>query len=162
MKKTTMSMLFAIAVLALACTPNTNNATNPPAITTQNDGSTFTGKVLAGSTTPYLEFTKADYDKALAEQKIIVLNFYANWCPSCQAEHPEALRAFNTLEANNVVGFRVNFKDSETDADEAALAKQFAIPYQHTKVVLKDGAEVARSSDNWDSNAYLAQIAKYR
>ena len=48
----------------------------------------YSGKVLAGTTSPYLDFKKADYDKALADNKIIVLDFYANWCPICREEAP--------------------------------------------------------------------------
>src|SRR3989338_5944197 len=49
----------------------------------------FAGKVLAGSTTAYLDFNKADYDQALKGGKIILLNFYATWCPLCQSEQKE-------------------------------------------------------------------------
>src|SRR3990167_7631271 len=41
--------------------------------------SEYNGKILAGKITSYLDFNKADYDKALKENKIIVLNFYASW-----------------------------------------------------------------------------------
>src|SRR5688572_4803410 len=40
----------------------------------------YKGKLLAGnSTSPFLEFTKTDYETALSENKIILLDFYANW-----------------------------------------------------------------------------------
>ena len=38
----------------------------------------YKGKVLAGTTTKYLDFNKEDYDKALKENKKILLNSYAN------------------------------------------------------------------------------------
>lgn len=109
----------------------------------------YQGNVLAGNVSPFLEFDKADYEKAKAEGKIIILDFYANWCPICRAEEPEILAGFEELNNSNVVGFRVNFNDSDTDSDEQALAQKFNIPYQHTKVVLRNGVEVSRSSDSW-------------
>src|SRR3989338_1209747 len=50
------------------------------------DGETgYTGALLAGSlrASPLLDFTKADYDKAIASDRLVVLYFYANWCPIC-------------------------------------------------------------------------------
>ena len=120
----------------------------------------FKGKVLAGTKTPYLDFNKADYDNALKANKIVLLNFYASWCPLCKAEQPEVFAAFNEMENGNVIGFRVNYKDSDTDADEEALAKQFGVAYQHTKVILKNGERAGKFPDSWDKQRYLDEIIK--
>jgi hypothetical protein len=91
----------------------------------------YTGAVLAGKSSPLLDFTKADYDSAVASDKLVVLYFYANWCPICKAEFPLMQGAFNEIINDKVVGFRVNYKDNQTDSDEKALAVQYGIPYQH-------------------------------
>ena len=122
--------------------------------------SSYTGKVLAGTASKYLDFKKADYDKALRDKKKILLYFYANWCPTCKKEQPETFAAFNELKDPALVGFRVNFKDSDTDADEIALAKEFGIAYQHTKVILKDGQKVLKAPDSWDKERYLEELKK--
>ncbi len=118
------------------------------------------GNRLAGTTTPYLEFNQEDYEKALKENKVILLYFYASWCPICQAEQPETFAAFDELNNEKVVGFRVNYKDSDTDAAEIALAQQFGITYQHTKVIIKDGERVLKAPDSWDKERYLTEINK--
>lgn len=118
----------------------------------------YTGALLAGTNSPYLEFNKADYEKALSSDKIVFLDFFANWCPVCRDEAPEIESGFNELTTDQIVGFRVNFNDSETDEHEKALAKQFNIPYQHTKVILKKGKEVARSNDSWTKEDFLKEI----
>ena len=118
------------------------------------------GNVLAGKKSPYIEFNQVDYQKALGEGKIILLYFYASWCPICKAEQQETFAAFNELGNENVVGFRVNYRDSDTDADEEELAKQFGITYQHTKVILKDGNQVLKAPDSWDKQRYLNEIEK--
>lgn len=120
----------------------------------------YSGKVLAGKASPYVEFSKADYEKAFSSGKVIFLDFYANWCPICRAEAPELKAGFDGLMTDKVVGFRVNFNDSETDDDEKALAQKFNIPYQHTKVILKNGKEVMRASDQWDKNMFITEINK--
>ena len=114
----------------------------------------YQGTHLAGTTTPYLAFTKADYEKALSENKVILLNFYASWCPICKTEQKETTAFFDSSDREDVVGFRVNFKDSDTDADEEELAKQFGVPYQHTKVIVKDGKQVLKSLEQWEKSDY--------
>lgn len=121
---------------------------------------TVTGTVLAGSSSPLVDFNKADYDAAVASDKLVVLYFYATWCPICRAEEPELRAAFNDLTGDNVIGFRVNFNDGDTDTDEKALAQQFQVPYQHYKVFLKNGGVVLKAPDTWNKERYLTEINK--
>lgn len=121
----------------------------------------YSGKVLAGNSSPFLEFNKEDYGKALESNKIIFLDFYANWCPICRAEEPEILAGFDSLIENRLIGFRVNFNDSETDSDEKQLAKDFNVPYQHTKIILKEGKEILRSVDQWDKEKFLKELKNF-
>lgn len=118
----------------------------------------YQGNVLAGSTSPFIEFNQADYQKALSENKVIVLEFYANWCPVCRAEAPEIHAGFEELDSENVVGFRVNFKDSDTDEAEEALAEEFDVPYQYTKIILDNGVEVARYTEQWNRQDLLSAV----
>lgn len=122
--------------------------------------SQYTAEILAGSEmTPLLDFNKADYEEALASDRLVVLYFYANWCPICRVEVANALYpAFNELESENVIGFRVNYKDSDTDSTEEALAREFNVTYQHTKVFLKNGERVLKAPDSWNKERYLSEI----
>lgn len=118
----------------------------------------YSGKVLAGKNAQYLEFNTEDYQKAKAEGNTIFLDFYANWCPVCRAEEPIIYEGFNELESDKVVGFRVNYKDNETSDDEKALAKEFDITYQHTKVILKNGKQVLKTQDTWDKDTFNQEL----
>ncbi len=123
--------------------------------------SEYTGTVLAGKSAPLLEFNKADYDTAMASDKLVVLYFYANWCPLCKEEVSNALiPAFNELTTDKVVGIRINYKDSDTDSEEKALAVKFGIPYQHTKVFVKNGKQLLKAPDSWNKARYLDEINK--
>lgn len=120
----------------------------------------YSGNVLAGNASPFLEFNKSDYEKALSSEKIILLNFYANWCPICKVEEPIIKEGFDSLTEDKIIGFRVNFNDTDTDNDEKQLAKEFNIPYQHTKIFIKNGQEISRSVDQWDKNKFIEEIEK--
>lgn len=127
----------------------------------KNDSMTqYAGTVLAGTSAPLLDFKKSDYDAALKTNKLIALYFYANWCPICKAEFPEMEKAFDSLKTDQVIGFRVNYNDSDTDGDEKKLAQQFGIAYQHTKVLVKNGQRILKSPEGWDTARYQQEIQK--
>ena len=74
----------------------------------------------------------------------IVLFFYANWCPTCVPIDKE-FKERNTEIPGKVMIFQVNYNDSETDAEEKALAAKYGVTYQHTFVqVDKDGNEITK------------------
>lgn len=119
----------------------------------------FQGQVLAGSSAPLLDFVQADYEKALQSGKLVVLYFYANWCPICKAETKNGLYpAFDELDNDNIIGFRVNYRDNQTDSNEENLAREFGVAYQHTKVFVKNGKRVLKAPNSWSKSDYIKQI----
>ncbi len=120
----------------------------------------YSGAVLAGKSAPLLDYNKADYDAAVKSDKLVALYFTANWCPICKVEIPNLYAAFNELTTDKVVGFRVDYNDSDTDADEKNLARQLGVAYQHTKVFLKNGKQVLKSPESWSKERNLSEINK--
>lgn len=109
----------------------------------------------------YQEFSQAAYEKAKAEGKVIFLEFYANWCPSCSKQKPINESTFDSAELpENAVGFQVNYKDSATDADEEALAREFGITYQHTRVILNsDGTVQSKTTGDSSKEQIIANLS---
>ena len=120
----------------------------------------YSGEVLAGDSAKFINFNKTDYEAALKTDKLIVLYFYANWCPICKAEIPKLYDAFNSLNTDEVVGFRVNYNDNETDGDEVALAREFGVAYQHTKVFVRNSERIGKWPDSWDKARYVSEIER--
>lgn len=114
------------------------------------------GSILAGSegNARYLDFNEEAYKSALAENKVIYLEFYASWCPICRSQEPQIFAAFNELENPKIVGFRVNYDTEE------GLKKQYQVPYQHTRVIIKDGKQIAKASDTWSKERIMEELNK--
>lgn len=92
----------------------------------------------------YIPFTQAGYEAVLASHEPVYIFFYASWCPYCKEQDPRTQEVFKNLPFH-AHGFRVNYNDSDTDADEKTLAKKFNVTYQHTGIYLdKDGKETKR------------------
>ncbi|MBI2079726.1 redoxin domain-containing protein [Candidatus Micrarchaeota archaeon] len=109
----------------------------------------------------YSPFEKSKYGEAKSSGKIIFLEFYANWCPICAIQEPEIEDAFKEINNPNLIGFRVNYNDGETDADEISLAKEFGITYQHTHVILdENGNVVVKSLESWSKDKIKEEIEK--
>lgn len=119
----------------------------------------YQGEVLAKNPdgAVLLDFNQADYEKAIADGKLVALFFYANWCPSCRIEFPKMQSAFEELP-DGVVGFRVNYNDSQTDSYEKDLAREFGVGYQHTKVFVKNGERILKSPESWSKDRYVTEI----
>lgn len=116
--------------------------------------------MLAGTNAPFIIFNQTDFKNALKLNKVIILDFYANWCPICRAEAPAIHAGFEEVNTNQIVGFRVNYNDSETGKDEKDLARQYAVTYQHTKIILKNKKEVFRTLESWDKATFLQEVNK--
>lgn len=110
----------------------------------------------------YVPFTQSAYAQAKADGKTIFLEFYANWCPICRAQAPALESGLVKIQSDNLVAFRVNYNDSDTDADESALAKKFNIIYQHTHLVV-DAQEIVllRSQESWSEEDVVEKIGAF-
>lgn len=127
---------------------------SPPLVTTTIPST------IASSTSVILDFSQKEYDAAVSSYKLVVLYFYASWCPTCNEEFPVMQQAFEELKNPNVIGFRIHFSDNQASDDEKKLAEKYGVAYQHTKVIVKEGKRVVKSPESWDEKRYLDEIGK--
>lgn len=124
---------------------------------------TYTGLALTNTdaVSPLLAFTQEDYERAQANGSTILLWFYSNWCPTCAQEQKDIIEAFNTSTTPEIVGFRVNIGDNETDKDEEALAREYGVAYRHTKVVLHGSERLLKTTEVWNTARYLEKLPTF-
>jgi len=159
MKHTLPKLLLAVSVVALMG----QGCLSQPEVVIPKESVTSTDYAMMENNTSYQPYTKSAYEAAKLANKPIFLFFYANWCPTCREQDPR-LQSVVPQHKGGVVGFRVNFKDTETDADETALAKEFGVPYQHTGFFIgKDGVvkhKTIGTITNAQTIEYLDLISK--
>jgi len=151
------TLLIVFMMLMTACSAQPKNDDVASKTFTLGDR-TYHGQVIAGNLSPYLDFNQTDYEAAIASDKLVVLYFYADWCPICRFEIPKLKDAFDELNTDQVIGFQVNYNDKYTEDSETELAREFGVAYQHTKVFLKNGERVLKSPESWSKKRYLNEI----
>src|SRR3989344_6276128 len=65
----------------------------------------------------YKDWTKEEFDKAILENKVVFLEFWASWCPICQAMDPKLRTAFSELDSDqnvsrDIIGFKVDYDNN--------------------------------------------------
>ena len=110
----------------------------------------FSAALLAGE----MPYDKAAMNKALAEGKPVIVDFYAEWCPTCKTQKPIVRELLNDPKMKDVTLLVADF-DKEKD-----LRKTLRVSQQSTFVVFKGGKEVARSTGQTKKEDLAAAFAK--
>ena len=77
------------------------------------------------------------------------------WSEVARKSIAEKIEDLETI--NNIAG---RSRLTQTDADEIALARQFGVAYQHTKVFVRSGKKILKSPEGWDDKRYDIEINK--
>ena len=99
-------------------------------------------------------YTAATLDRMLAAGQPVVVDFHADWCPTCRAQAPIVKGLLATPELKNVT---VLIADYDT---ELALRKSLKVANQSTFVVFRQGKEVARSTGDTSREGLAALLKK--
>ncbi|MEL6528629.1 MAG: thioredoxin family protein [Pseudomonadota bacterium] len=84
-------------------------------------------------------YDEAEFMMAQGKGKTIVVDVYADWCPTCRAQAPILDELRKERQNGNTLFVKVNFDK------EKAFLRTHRIPRQSTVLVFKGKKEVARS-----------------
>jgi thioredoxin 1 len=117
----------------------------------------FAGALLVftvGSASADMMFKQAEFDKALASGKPVVVEFHAAWCPTCRAQAPVVKEIMADAAFKQVVFLKADY-DKDVD-----LKKSLNVTKQSTFVVFKGGKEVSRSTGQTSKADLSATFSK--
>ena len=100
-----------------------------------------------------IHFNKETFNKTLAEGKLTMVDFWAEWCGPCQMLGPVIESLAEKYEGKAVVG-KVN-----TD-EEQELAMGFGITGIPTVIFFKDGKEIDRLVGVMPPDAFIQVLEK--
>ena len=134
---------------------------------------------VAGSAAPEFAFELAGKPAKLADLhgKVVVLNFWATWCPPCVEETPSLVRLHQRIAAQGGLVLGVSVDEDAGAYDKFLRDHQVTFPtyrdpakkissrygtymYPETYLIARDG-RIARKiigPQNWDSPALLAYL----
>jgi thioredoxin 1 len=114
-------------------------------------GCTLAGVAAAGFALPAFAggYSDAAFQSATASGKPIVIEFHADWCPTCRAQAP-VLRSL----AGEFTILTVNYDGQKS------VVKKFGVRRQSTLIVFKDGKEVGRAVGITSKSAIADLLAK--
>jgi thiol-disulfide isomerase/thioredoxin len=110
--------------------------------------------VSFGASAAPAPFDEAAFDKALAEGGPVIVQFHADWCPTCKQQAPIVAQLLAEPKMKNVKLIIVDYDN------EKALKKRLRVSTQSTFVVFKAGKEVARSTGQTTREAIESTFSK--
>ncbi len=99
-------------------------------------------------------FSEAAFTSAAQSGQPVLIEFHADWCPTCRAQEKVVNILVDQSNYKNVLVMRVLF-DSEKD-----LLERFAVRRQSTLILFKNGTEVARAVGETSSDAIATLLNK--
>jgi thiol:disulfide interchange protein len=94
----------------------------------------------------YYVFSQDKYQSTSTTSKATLLNFYADWCATCNVMEPVLIDLMSEIGyRENISAFRVNIGDSSESPQSKQLASDLGVAQQSTLVVLNSKGEVFKS-----------------
>lgn len=95
-----------------------------------------------------------NYNDAINSSKVVLVEFYASWCPHCQRMMPVV------AQIKELLAGEVNVYQYEID-ENAELASEVGADSIPTFIIYKDGKEVWRESGEMDGQVLLSKIQSF-
>lgn len=124
----TLLIIGVVAAISISSFAAEAKKPAPPAVPAEE---------VAAPTKAVIDLTKENFETVINSDKVVLVDFWATWCPPCRTQGP-ILDEVAKEVANNVVIAKVNVDESQ------ALASQFQIQSIPTLIIFKDGKPVER------------------
>lgn len=114
--------------------------------------------VLSPATAATIPYTPDALSAAKASGKPFILDFFADWCTTCAAQH----RVLDKLRAKNPAYHAIPFLQVDWDTEEhGPLVRAMHVPRRSTLIVLKGDKELGRiiAETSEDKIAALLKLA---
>ena len=92
-----------------------------------------------------------DYTQEINSAPVVLVEFYASWCPHCQRMMP-IVEDIKTLLADNLKVVQLDLDENQEEADQAGVK---SIP---TFLLYDDGKEVMRETGEMSAEMLLKKI----
>ncbi len=92
---------------------------------------TVSASPSVGRPAPSLTVTKLDgqpFDLSALKGKVVIVNFWATWCPPCRAEMPEMDKFYRKYHDQGVEVIALSAERSHARRDVRKVMQQFAFP----------------------------------
>ena len=94
------------------------------------------------------------YDEAIKSAPVVLVEFYASWCPHCKKMMPVVAQIKELLEGS-IALFQLDIDENRKLADQEKVE---SIP---TFIVYSKGVEMWRQSGEMEADVLLANVQKY-
>ena len=111
----------------------------------------LTASVLAAETKP---FDQATFLALQAADKPVLIDVYADWCPTCKQQAPILSELLARPEFKNYTVLRVNF-DTQKD-----VRRVMGVATQSTFIVYRGKQEMARTTGDTSKDSIAATLRK--
>jgi len=107
------------------------------------------GTALAAEIQP---FDRSAFEAAQAQGRPILVDVYADWCPTCRAQAPIISNVISQPQFEHLVVFKLNFDDQKDDM------RRFNARTQSTLIAFNGAQERQRSAGETDPQAIARLI----